>query len=191
MTLIQPARAVLCGLAFLAATQAVARTTGDLRTNVDTIIIHAVSGPRCAGGRVVYSGAPHDAAHWKRFFDTHTVLGIHYVVDRAGVVLSSTPESREANHALNHNHGTIGIELVHNGDGIEPFSDKQLNALIELIKAIRTRYAIPIENIKSHAEMDTRTFVCGGQPIKARQDPGENFPWVRLRNALKMTDKPK
>lgn len=175
-------------LAVCVATQAFAHTFGMLRTKVHTIIVHAVSGPRCEGGRVVYSGAPGDAARWKRFFDTHPFLSIHYVVDRAGTVLASTPENREANHALHNNEGTIGIELVHNGDGIEPFGDKQIDALIELIKSIRSRHTIPIENIKSHAEVDTRTFVCGGRVVKGRQDPGANFPWAKLREALENED---
>jgi N-acetylmuramoyl-L-alanine amidase len=178
---------VSCALV-LCAPRASAHTSGVLRTRVHTIIVHAVSGPRCDGGRVVYSGGPGDAARWKRFFDDHPFLGIHYVVDRSGTVLASTPEDREANHARRNNEGTIGIELVHNGDGKEPFSDRQLDALINLIKSIRTRHNIPIENIKSHAEVDTRTFACGGQSIKSRQDPGANFPWTKLHDALR--DKP-
>ena len=162
-----------------------ATTTGVPRTNVHTIIVHAVSGPSCLLGRIVYSGAPGNAQRWKRFFDNHPFLGIHYVVDRDGVVLASTPEDRTANHALGNNDGTIGIELVHAGDGVEPFGDKQIDALITLIKSIRTRHKIPIENIKSHAEVDKRTFTCAGQTIKSRLDPGANFPWAKLRAALK------
>lgn len=151
---------------------------------VHTIIVYTISGPSCIGDRVVYSGAPGDAARWKRFFDAHPSLGIHYIVDRAGTVLSSTSEDRTANHALGHIEGTIGIELVHNGDGVEPFGDKQIDALINLIKEIRTRHTVPIQNIKSHDEVDTRTFLCGGKRIKSRSDPGANFPWPRLRAAL-------
>jgi N-acetylmuramoyl-L-alanine amidase len=161
-----------------------ASTNGPLRTEVHTIIVHAVSGPSCSFGRVVYSGAPGDAQRWKRFFDNHPFLGIHYVVDREGTVLPSTPENRQANHALGNNEGTIGIELVHAGDGVEPFGDKQVDALIALIKSIRTRYRIPIESIKSHGEVDTRTFACGGRDMKSRVDPGGNFPWAKLRAAL-------
>ena len=178
--------AVALALAFGcgAASGAGASTNGPLRTEVHTIIVHAVSGPSCLLGRVVYSGAPGNAQRWKRFFDDHPFLGIHYVVDRDGTVLASTPENRQANHALGNNEGTIGIELVHAGDGVEPFGDKQIEALIELIKSIRTRYKIPLENIKSHGEVDTRTFPCGGRDMKSRVDPGANFPWAKLRAAL-------
>jgi hypothetical protein len=174
---------VVAGLA--CGTRSHATTSGAVRDDVHTIIIHTISGPSCVGGRVVYSGAPGDAARWKAFFDRDPALGIHYIIDRAGTVLSSTPENRQANHALGNNVGTIGIELVHNGDGQEPFGDAQIHALIELIKSIRKRHDIPIENIKGHAEVDQRRFPCGGRMIKTKVDPGENFPWGKLRDALR------
>ena len=161
-----------------------AAVNGPVRSEVSTIIVHTVSGPSCVGKRVVYSGAPGDAARWKKFFDTHPFLGIHYVVDRAGNTLASTPEDREANHALGNNKGTIGIELVHMGDGKEPFEAKQVDALIRLIREIRKRHPIPVDGIKSHAEVDKRTFECAGGTVKSRQDPGDNFPWVRLREEI-------
>jgi N-acetylmuramoyl-L-alanine amidase len=162
-----------------------ATTRGAPRQQVHSIIVHAVSGPSCVGGRVVYSGAPGDADRWKRFFDGHPFLGIHYVVDRDGKALASTPESREANHARDAKDGTIGIELVHQGDGIEPFGDAQFNALVKLIDGIRRRHDIPIENIVGHGDIDGRTFMCGGRTVKGRSDPGANFPWERLRTALR------
>jgi N-acetylmuramoyl-L-alanine amidase len=161
-----------------------AKTSGPSQTVIDTIIIHAVSGPSCIGGRVAYSGAPGNAGRWKRFFDRHPFLGIHYVVDRAGTVLASTPENQVANHALGHNYGTIGIELVNEGNGIDPFTERQIEALIELIKTIRTRHDIPVANIKGHADVDSRTFLCGGRLIKGRVDPGANFPWAKVRASL-------
>lgn len=176
-------------LTFFMADQSSSRTSGPLRTDIHIIIIHAVGGPQCVDGRVTYSETYGDAVKWKNYFDNHPFLGIHYIVDREGMTLGSTPEQIEANHALANNRGTIGIELVHAGDGIEPFSDRQINALIDLIKSIRTRHAIPIENIKSHDEVDARTFLCGGQSIKTKQDPGKNFPWPRLHDALRKESK--
>ncbi len=161
-----------------------AATSGALRTEVHAIIIHTISGPSCVDGHVVYSRAPGDTARWKKFFDQDPVLGIHYIIDRMGNVASSTPENRTTNHAQGNNVGTLGIELVHSGDGKEAFGDAQIDALINLIRSIRARYDIAIENIKSHAEVDKRTFQCGGQTAKARLDPGANFPWSKLRKAL-------
>jgi N-acetylmuramoyl-L-alanine amidase len=163
-----------------------ATTSGPRRQlPVDTIIVHAISGPMCANGELKFSGAAGDAEHWKRFFDNHPFLGIHYVVDREGTVLASTPESSVANHALDNNENTIGIELVHNGDGEEPFGARQIGALIELLKSIRSRYRIPIDNIKGHSDVDVRTFSCGGRLYKTKMDPGANFPWLLVRSALR------
>lgn len=95
-------------------------TSGPRREFVDSIIVHAIGGPSCRGGKLMFSGAPGDAQRWKDFFDRHPFLGIHYVVDREGRVLASTPEDKVANHALENNATSIGIELVHEGEGIEP-----------------------------------------------------------------------
>jgi N-acetylmuramoyl-L-alanine amidase len=160
-------------------------TSGPKRARIDSIIVHAISGPDCRQGQLVFSGAPGDAQRWKKFFDGHPFLGIHYVVDREGVALASTPEDRVANHALANNETTIGIELVHDGDGKEPFSETQIAALISLIKSIRSRHAIPLENIKGHSDVDVRTFNCGGRSYKKKMDPGENFPWAQVRAALR------
>lgn len=165
-------------------------TSGPRRDVVDTIIVHAISGPDCRRGQLVFSGAPGDAARWKKFFDGHPFLGIHYVVDREGLALASTPEDRVANHALANNEHTIGIELVHDGDGKEPFVGKQIEALVALIKDIRTRHRVPLANIKGHSDVDVRTFTCGGETYKKKMDPGENFPWARVRAALEGESQP-
>jgi N-acetylmuramoyl-L-alanine amidase len=162
-----------------------ATTSGPRRTTVDSIIVHAISGPYCRHGQLAFSGAPGDAERWKRFFDRHPFLGIHYVVDREGVVLASTPENRIANHARDNNDTTVGIELVHEGDGREPFGPRQVAALIGLLKDIRSRHNVPIDNIRGHEDVDVRTFACGGQSYKTKMDPGANFPWGRVLAALR------
>ena len=164
--------------------EALARSTGTIQKRIHSIIVHTISGPSCSKDRVVFSGAPGDADGWKRFFDKQPFLGIHYIVDREGNVASGIPENQIANHALGNNEGTIGIELVHNGDGIEEFGRKQIDALINLVKSIRSRHNIKVEDIKSHGDVDSRTLICAKQPVKARQDPGANFPWAQLRDAL-------
>jgi N-acetyl-anhydromuramyl-L-alanine amidase AmpD len=180
-----PWLALMCGAALVAGGAASAATGGTPRSKVHGIIIHSVSGPSCEGNRVVFSGAPGDAQRWKRFFDHHPFLGIHYIVDRNGTVAASTPEHRNANHALGHNDGTIGIELVNEGDGSEPFNDAQIEALIALIKSIRTRHVIALSDIRGHSDVDSRTFRCNGQTVKRKVDPGSNFPWERVRAALR------
>lgn len=180
------ARVAIAGLALAAfAGPAAAGTVGTSRSvPVHTIIVHAVSGPSCVDGQIKYSGAPGDAVRWKKFFDKHPFLGIHYVVDREGVALASTPEDREANHAKNNRAGTIGIELVHSGDGKEPYGARQIEGLVKLLKSIRTRHRVPIENIRGHSDVDVRTFTCGDAVHKTKMDPGANFPWAGVRAAL-------
>jgi N-acetylmuramoyl-L-alanine amidase len=172
-------------LLLILAGSADATTSGPRREVVDGIIVHAISGPSCSRGKLEFSGAPGDAERWKGFFDRHPFLGIHYVIDREGVALASTPEDRVANHALDNNDTTIGIELVHEGDGVEPFAAKQIDALIRLIKSIRSRHPIPIDNVRGHGDVDLRTFACGGKIYKTKMDPGPNFPWKRVRAALR------
>lgn len=178
--------AIAAFVVLITATAAEAVVSGSKRSRIDTIIVHAISGPdqRCPGGKLTFSGAPGNAERWKRFFDTHPFLGIHYVVDRDGQVRASTPEVNMANHALDNNASSIGIELVHDGDGREPFGDLQINALIKLLREIRTRHAVPLENVKGHMDVDRRTFQCGGAVHKVKLDPGPNFPWPRVRAAL-------
>jgi N-acetylmuramoyl-L-alanine amidase len=179
-------RVVLAGVLWLAALGAAgAATSGPRRHTIDGIIVHAISGPYCEHGRLAFSGAPGDAERWKKFFDRHPFLGIHYVVDREGVVLASTPEDRVANHALDSNETTVGIELVHDGDGREPFSGRQIAALIDLLRSISERHRVAIDNIKGHSDVDLRTFTCGGQRYKTKMDPGANFPWAYVRAHLR------
>ena len=180
-------------LVLMAAYPATAKTLGAKRTFVDGIIVHTISGPytKCQNGRVRFSGAPGDAQRWKRFFDKHRSLGIHYVVDRAGAIAASTPEYRVARHTMHNNSTTIGIELVHNGDGKEPFGKLQIDALLRLVKDIRSRHTIPIRNILGHEHVDRRTFSCAGRSVKRKQDPGANFPWRRLRAALTSVPRPR
>jgi hypothetical protein len=163
-----------------------ATTAGPARSRTDSIIVHAISGPlqNCPHGRLEFSGAPGDALRWKAFFDRHPFLGIHYVIDRDGHVEASTPEGRRANHALGNSETSIGIELVHNGDGVEPFGRAQIDALVGLLRDLRARHNVAIDAIKGHADVDTRTFTCGGRIYKGRMDPGENFPWAEVRAAL-------
>lgn len=64
---------------------------------VDLVVIHAIGDPQCKSGQVTFLGAPGDAKKWKDYFEKDAVLGIHYVVSRAGAVESSIPEDEVAN----------------------------------------------------------------------------------------------
>jgi len=165
-----------------------ATSHGPKRQDVDRIIIHTISGPTCDSGNVVYTGADGDAVFWKQYFESHVFLGIHYVIDRDGTTIASVPEDEVANHALGHNERSIGVELVHNGDGQEQFGQAQIDALVVLIKAIRGRRPIPLSSIVGHTDIDDRTFQCGGREVKSKPDPGANFPWSTVRASLQSSN---
>ncbi len=120
----------------------------------------------------------------QNFFEKHSVLGIHYLIGSKGTIEKSIPENQVANHAKGHNQTSIGIELINKGDGKEAYSEEQIKSLINLLKEIRSRYKIPLVNIKGHSDIDTRTFECGSSKIKKKQDPGSNFPWSKIKKSL-------
>jgi N-acetyl-anhydromuramyl-L-alanine amidase AmpD len=97
------------------------------------------------------------------------------------------PITQIANHTPGINPISIGIEMLHRGDGIEPFEESQIIAFIDLAREIRRQYpAIPIENVVTHSEIDQRTCPCAGIRYRRRQDPGANFPMERVIRELRI-----
>ena len=158
----------------------IAKTRGSKRTTVDEIIIHATGGPSCQAGRVVFSPAG-DVATMKRFFEASGLVSIHYIVGRDGEIASSVPEDEVAIHAIDRNDSSIGIELINDGDGLDPFPAAQVDALARLVHAIRMRWSVRLTEVKGHAEVDHTTFRCAGLSVRRKQDPGPLFPWDRLQ----------
>jgi N-acetylmuramoyl-L-alanine amidase len=165
-----------------------AKTTGKSRqVPIDMIVIHSIGGPTCVKGAVVFNPIAvrsDDSQFWKSYLEHQPVDGIHYIVGRDGSVAKSIPEDQVANHASNANGRSIGIELVNRGDGKEPYPNVQIEALVALIKDIRTRYVIPLSHIVRHADVDQRMCRCGAGSFHRRQDPGEKFPLESIRAAI-------
>ncbi len=168
------------------------KTAGAERPGpVNLIVIHAVGGPICVAGQVAFDPIPFadtDAADWKAYLEKQPVTGIHYVVGRSGAVAASIPEDQIANHASRANPRSIGIELVNRGDGIEPFPEEQVAALIDLVKQIRARHSVPLAGIVTHADVDQRTCMCGEVSYRRRVDPGPKFPLERVRSEAALPD---
>ncbi len=162
-----------------------AKTSGKTRAEVKRVIIHSIGGPYCKNGSVFYSSSAGNAKRWIEFFNRHRVLGIHYVIDKAGRVEAGVPENQIANHAKGHNADSIGIELVNRGDGKDPYPDKQLGMLVAALRSIIRRWGIDKSAIVAHSAVDKRTFHCGGREIKTKHDPGPAFPWDRVLNAIR------
>ena len=82
-------------------------------------------------------------------------MSIHYVVGRDGQVAAGVPEALAASHAIGWNQRSIGIELVNNGDGADPFPVVQIEALLQLVRAIRARHpGVTPARVLRHSDVD-------------------------------------
>ena len=151
------------------------RAKGD----INKIIIHSIGGWDCQGDSIIWSDAGRDADYWIKYFNNND-LSVHYIIDRSGYVIAQTTEEKIAYHAKKNNSDSIGIELVNQGDGLDPYPEAQLAALEKLIKEIRGRWG-PEIGIYAHSEVDTEVIRCADLEMKRRVDPNTNFPMERFR----------
>ncbi len=136
----------------------------------DTIVLH-------------YTGMPTGAAALERLRDPAAKVSAHYLVEEDGRVFALVPEERRAWHAgvsswrgaTDINGRSIGVEIVNPGHefGYRDFPDGQIEAVIELLSDIRSRWTVPDALILAHSDV---------APTR-KQDPGERFPWKRLAKA--------
>jgi N-acetylmuramoyl-L-alanine amidase len=130
-----------------------------------------------------YTGMPTGEEAIARLRDPEAKVSSHYVVEEDGRVFALVPEERRAWHAgvsywrgrRNVNGDSIGIEIVNPGHewGYRKFPKAQVDAVIELVGDIRTRWTIEDRDIVGHADV---------APAR-KEDPGEQFPWERLAKA--------
>jgi N-acetyl-anhydromuramyl-L-alanine amidase AmpD len=148
---------------------------------VRKIVLHATGGPDCDSSRRFRGGTLDGIVG--HFLRNRSRISIHYVIGRDGRVVAMVPESQVAWHARGHNQDSIGIELVNDGDGVDQYSDAQIQRLIELLRGLLARHRLGVDAIKTHAELDDSTITCNGVVIKRKQDPGRAFPleWVVAR----------
>ena len=155
---------------------------------VRQVVIHATGGPDCDPARRFRGGTLDGiVAHFLRHQGT---ISIHYVIGRDGSVVGMVPESRVAHHVRGQNADSLGIELVNDGDGQDPFPDAQIAALASVLRGILDRHGLRYSSVKSHAELDTSSLTCEGQRIKRKQDPGAAFPWSTLQRAVEASTAP-
>lgn len=111
----------------------------------------------------------------KAFTMTKTEVSSHYLIGRDGKVFQLVNDYLRSNHAgigkwgneTDLNSSSIGIEIDNNGK--EPYSEIQLQRLIDVLTAIKKRYNIPTANFIGHSD------IAPGRKI----DPA-NFPWKRM-----------
>lgn len=172
----------LIGLALLAlafsASNAEARRNGSVRTQtIDMVVIHSTGGPTCdeKTGKPIWVGAGALDENLKQI-EANPKLGIHYMIDRDGTVRASVPEERMVHHVFHYSGRSIAIELINNGDGIDPFPDAQLTSLVKLLRDIKQRRGITRDGIKRHSDLDHARLSCD-KTHRRKVDPGAAFPY--------------
>jgi N-acetylmuramoyl-L-alanine amidase len=112
----------------------------------------------------------------KTFTTVKSQVSAHYVICKDGTVHHMLNDYLRAWQAgiskwgnnTDINSSSIGIELDNNG--FEPFTDPQINSLIELLGRLKTAYNIPVANFIGHAD------IAPGRKV----DPNKYFPWQKL-----------
>lgn len=106
-------------------------------------------------------------------------VSAHYLIGDDGRLYQLVAESERAWHAgasrwggvADLNSASIGIEL--DNDGVEPFSQAQIDTLLRLLDDITGRLDIPRHLVIGHGDI---------APTRKR-DPSTLFPWKRLAEA--------
>jgi N-acetylmuramoyl-L-alanine amidase len=112
----------------------------------------------------------------KTFTTVKSQVSAHYVICKDGTVhhmLSDYLRAWQAGvskwgNATDINSVSIGIEIDNNG--FEPFSDVQINSLLQLLDRLKKAYNIPTANFIGHAD------IAPGRKV----DPNKYFPWQNL-----------
>jgi N-acetylmuramoyl-L-alanine amidase len=162
---------------FVTAGDGEARRTGTVRRQViDMVVIHATGGPTCDArtGKPVWVGAGTLEENMRRI-EAHPTLGIHYMIDRDGTLRASVPEDQVAHHVYGVSGRSIAIELVNDGDGLDPFRDAQLASLVALLRDIKQRRGITRDGITRHSDLDHTLLPCD-RTQRRKVDPGAAFP---------------
>ncbi len=154
-----------------------ARRSGAVRQIVDMIVIHSTGGPTCdpTTGKPVWVKAG-TLDENMREIEAHPVLGIHYMIDRDGALRKSIPERQVAHHIFGHSSRSIAIELINDGDGLDPFPEAQLASLVNLLREIKGRWEIKREAVKRHSDLDQALMPCDRRQ-RRKVDPGAAFPF--------------
>jgi N-acetylmuramoyl-L-alanine amidase len=111
-----------------------------------------------------------------RLCDPVAEVSAHYLISETGAVETLVPESARAWHAgagewaglSDINSHSIGIELAN--DGFQPFSNPQMTALEDLLRAVLARWSIAPHRVIGHSDL---------APSR-KTDPGARFDWQRL-----------
>ena len=163
-------------------------------TEVQKVIIHATGGldDTCDLSRSYRGGTV--AGIVREFRNAQTLheqdpeankkKSIHYIIGRDGATVRMVPEDRIAYHNYRNNDRYVGIELINNGDGNDPYPLEQVNAVAELVAEILRCHGLTSNDVAGHGDVDTRMNNNCRPPQPRRTDPGANFPWEVVRTRI-------
>jgi N-acetylmuramoyl-L-alanine amidase len=105
-----------------------------------------------------------------------TAVSAHYVICRDGSVFHMLNDLLRAHHAgvgkwgsvSDMNSSSIGIEIDNNGS--EPFTEQQMNSLLQVLDRLKKAYNIPTANFIGHLDW------APGRKV----DPSRQFSWKLL-----------
>jgi N-acetylmuramoyl-L-alanine amidase len=110
------------------------------------------------------------------FTTVNSQVSAHYVICKDGTVHHMLNDYLRAwqagtskwGNATDINSLSIGIEIDNNG--FEPFTEPQINSLLQLLDRLKRAYNIPTANFVGHAD------IAPGRKV----DPNKYFPWQKL-----------
>jgi N-acetylmuramoyl-L-alanine amidase len=154
--------AVVDSLNLIAAPKWVGTTNFDLR-KPNFVVIHHTAQNSCD-------------QTLRTFTLERTKVSAHYVICKDGSVHHMLNDYLRAWHGgvakwgnnTDINSSSIGIEIDNNG--FEPFEQKQIESLLNLLSTLKNRYKIPETNFIGHADI---------APTR-KNDPNIHFPWSLL-----------
>ena len=130
-----------------------------------------------------YTGMESGVAALQLLTNPLSEVSCHYLVWEDGRIFQLVPEAARAWHAgrgnwkgeSDINSHSIGIEIVNGGhaQGLPPYPDEQIEAVIALCQDIMARHGMAADHILAHSDT---------APTR-KEDPGEHFPWQRLARA--------
>lgn len=152
---------------------------------VDLIVVHATELPSLVMARE-YGEQIH-------YPSSETGNSGHFYIDRDGTVEQWVDLDRVAHHVTDHNHNTVGIELVNRGrypdwfdsrcqTWQEPVTRGQIEALLGLLDRLQQQLPA-LRWIAGHDVLDTRLVAASDDPtrrVRRKLDPGPDFPWNRV-----------
>jgi N-acetylmuramoyl-L-alanine amidase len=112
----------------------------------------------------------------KTFTMVRTQVSAHYVICKDGTIHHMLNDYLRAwqagvskwGNATDINSLSIGIEIDNNG--FEPFTEPQINSLLQLLDRLKEAYNIPAANFIGHSD------IAPGRKV----DPNKYFPWEKL-----------